>query len=349
MEDTGIPYFCLKSLIKVVKGKPFLDQFSGLKVLVIGDVMIDRYLVGSVDRISPEAPVPVVLLNSRDNRLGGAANVALNLKALGAEPYLCSVTGQDKNGEIFAELLPEAGLSNKGILPSPERRTTIKTRVLAQNQQLMRVDEEDRFELSDSERKAFLERIRSLLESKNIDLILFQDYNKGVLTQAVIREIILEAIKRDIPTAVDPKNLNFWEYKRVQLFKPNLSEVRAKLPMEVNSSLESLQEAAAYIHRKLDNPYTMITLSEKGLFITDHKDYLIVPAEARDIADVCGAGDTVVSVASLGMALGWPLREIALLSNLAGGQVCEKVGVVPVDKLQLEQEYTDLLSKRVSM
>ncbi len=311
--------------------------------------MIDRYLTGSVDRISPEAPVPVVLLNNRDNRLGGAANVALNLKALGAEAYLCSVTGDDKHGELFAQLLPKAGLSNKGIVASPQRRTTIKTRVIASNQQLMRVDEEDRFDLTEEESRSFLERIRNLLESKDIDLILFQDYNKGVLHPAVIREIILEAVKRDIPTAVDPKNKNFWEYKRVRLFKPNLSEIRAQIPMRIDPHPESLREAAAYIHQKLDNVYTLITLSEKGLFITDHKEHFLLPAFARDIADVCGAGDTVVSVASLGMALGWPLKEIAQLANLAGGQVCERVGVVPVNKKQLELEYQQLVKNRLSV
>ncbi len=327
----------------MVKGQHLLDRFNRLKVLVIGDVMIDRYLVGSVDRISPEAPVPVVLLNQRDNRLGGAANVALNLKALGAEPYLCSVIGQDKHADLFAELLPNAGLSEKGVVQSAERRTTIKTRVLAQNQQLIRVDEEDRFDLTESEEAQFLERIRYLLESRDIDLILFQDYNKGVLSQTIIREVILEAIKRDIPTAVDPKNKNFWDYKRVHLFKPNLGEVRAQVPKRVDTNLDSLKEAAAYIHRKLDNPYTMITLSEKGLFITDHRNYYLIPAHARDIADVCGAGDTVISVASLGIALGLPLKEVAVLANLAGGQVCERVGVVPVDKGQLQQEYSQLI------
>jgi len=311
--------------------------------------MIDRYLTGSVDRISPEAPVPVVLLHNRDNRLGGAANVALNLKALGAEPYLCSVTGDDTHGELFAQLLPEAGLSKKGVVASPERRTTIKTRVIASSQQLIRVDEEDRFDLTEKESRLFLERIRNLLESKDIDLILFQDYNKGVLHQTVIREIILEAVKRDIPTAVDPKNKNFWEYKRVRLFKPNLSEIRAQIPMRIDPNPDSLKEAAAYIHRKLDNPLTLITLSEKGLFITDHKEHYLIPALARDIADVCGAGDTVVSVASLGMALGWPLREIAHLANLAGGQVCERVGVVPVNKKQLELEFQELVKNRLSV
>ncbi|MCH2083514.1 MAG: bifunctional ADP-heptose synthase [Saprospiraceae bacterium] len=325
------------------------EQFNGLNVLVVGDVMIDRYLKGSVDRISPEAPVPVVHLSDSDNRLGGAANVALNLKALGATPYLCSVIGKDENAEVFLNLLPENQLSTRGIVQSSERVTTVKTRVIANNQHLLRVDREDTHDLSSKEEEAYLNNIRDLLESKEFHVILFQDYNKGVLSYSVIRGIILDAIKRDIPTAVDPKYKNFWAYKHVTLFKPNLKEIRAQLEQSVAINMTDLTEASSRIKSKLGNQLTMITLSEKGLFIEDDKKYTdVVPTQERTIADVCGAGDTVISVTSLCLALGIDPKEIAVLANLAGGQVCEKVGVVPVDKEQLRQEYVSLQSKKIN-
>jgi rfaE bifunctional protein kinase chain/domain len=311
--------------------------------------MIDRYLTGNVDRISPEAPVPIVHLNDSDNRLGGAANVALNLKALGATPYLCSVIGKDENAEVFLNLLPENQLSTRGIIQSSERVTTVKTRVIANHQHLLRVDREDTHDLSSKEEEAYLNNIRDLLESKEFHVILFQDYNKGVLSYNVIRGIILDAIKRDIPTAVDPKYKNFWAYKHVTLFKPNLKEIRTQLEQDVAVNMTDLTEASAQIKSKLGNQLTMITLSEKGLFIEDDKKYTdVVPTQERIIADVCGAGDTVISVTSLCLALGIDPKEIAVLANLAGGQVCEKIGVVPVDKEQLRQEYISLYNRKIN-
>lgn len=325
------------------------EQFNGLNILVVGDVMIDRYLTGNVDRISPEAPVPIVHLNDSDNRLGGAANVALNLKALGATPYLCSVIGKDENAEVFLNLLPENQLSTRGIIQSSERVTTVKTRVIANHQHLLRVDREDTHDLSSKEEEAYLNNIRDLLESKEFHVILFQDYNKGVLSYNVIRGIILDAIKRDIPTAVDPKYKNFWAYKHVTLFKPNLKEIRTQLEQDVAVNMTDLTEASAQIKSKLGNQLTMITLSEKGLFIEDDKKYTdVVPTQERIIADVCGAGDTVISVTSLCLALGIDPKEIAVLANLAGGQVCEKIGVVPVDKEQLRQEYISLYNRKIN-
>jgi D-glycero-beta-D-manno-heptose-7-phosphate kinase len=315
------------------------DAFNKLNVLVVGDVMIDRYLSGKVERISPEAPVPVVHLQERENRLGGAANVALNLKALGATPYLCSVIGKDRNADAFLQLLPEYNLSNKCILQSAERPTTVKTRILAGSQQLLRVDEETTDDLSDREAKRFLDCVRNILEEREIHVILFQDYNKGVLSQKIIRGITLEAIKRDIPTTVDPKFKNFWEYKHVTLFKPNLKEIRSQMTTSVLPALDSLKNTASYIREKLGNQYTLITLSEKGLFIDNQGESLMVGTRPRQIADVSGAGDTVISIASLGLALKMSIEDIAILSNIGGGQVCEKLGVVPVDKGQLLSEY----------
>ncbi len=320
------------------------QHFGKQKILVIGDVMIDRYLTGRVSRISPEAPVPVVEFQESQNRLGGAANVALNLRALGAEIILCSVIGQDENTNIFLDLLPDLGLTAKGILTSEERMTTVKTRVIANNQHLLRVDREDTKDLSAGEAAQFLTQIKQILETEKVDLILFQDYNKGVLSETVIQSVISEAIKRQIPTAVDPKFHNFWAYKGVTLFKPNLKEIRSQLPFSISTSLPDLQKAADFINKKLNNQATVITLSEKGLFVMEGENSKIFPTQARSIADVCGAGDTVISVLALGLATSQAsLYEIAQLANLAGGQVCEKVGVVPVDKEQLMTEYEALL------
>ncbi|MCB0559344.1 MAG: carbohydrate kinase [Lewinellaceae bacterium] len=315
------------------------DSFQQQNILIVGDVMIDRYLTGKANRISPEAPVPVVHLQGRDSRLGGAGNVALNLKALGATPYLCSVIGQDENARQLAELLPELQLSGKGLIRSAERKTTVKARIIAANQHLLRVDDEDTHGLSEQEAGLLLDGIRDILDNRPIHAILFQDYNKGVLTHKVIHEVMLEAIKRDIPTAVDPKFDNFWTYNHVTLFKPNLKEIQAQLPFRVEPELSSLKKAAEHLHAKLGNQYSLITLSEKGIFFDGNGHSEILATHPRTIADVCGAGDTVFAIAGLGLSLGMPIQDIALLANLAGGQVCEKVGVVPVDKAQLEVEY----------
>lgn len=311
------------------------ERFNELNVLIVGDVMIDRYLTGHVDRISPEAPVPIVLQHSRDNRLGGAANVALNVAAMGARVYLCSVIGEDENAKIFLDLLPSRNLPSEGIVRSNSRRTTVKTRVMAGGQQLLRVDQEDSFDLKTGESNQLLEHIAAILDKNEIDVIIFQDYNKGVLTPGVIESVIQMANDRQIPTAVDPKFKNFWAYKGVTMFKPNLREIKNQCDFEIETTLESLDNASAYIKEKLGNQISLITLSEKGLYISNGEKSQIIPTKVRDLADVCGAGDSVVSLAALGLALDLDMETIADLSNHAGGQVCEKNGVVPVDKDQL--------------
>ncbi|HMQ50350.1 MAG TPA: bifunctional ADP-heptose synthase [Saprospiraceae bacterium] len=318
------------------------ESFKKLQVLVIGDVMIDRYLSGKVSRISPEAPVPIVLMQNRENRLGGAANVAMNLRALGATPYLFSIVGRDEAGNQLLELLPQHQLFAKGIIQSAYRKTTIKTRILASNQHLLRVDDEDTHDLHEQEAARLIRDIRDFLENKEVDLILFQDYNKGVLTDEIIRAIILEAVKRDIPTAVDPKSRNFWAYKHITLFKPNLKEIQAQLPFSLETTEAGLKEASKYIQNKLGNPYTLITLSEKGLYLDKSGAGKLMPTQERSIVDVCGAGDTVFAIAGLGLAAQLNPSDIGLLANLAGGQVCEKVGVVPIDVEQLAMEFEQM-------
>jgi D-glycero-beta-D-manno-heptose-7-phosphate kinase len=330
------------------------DQFKDFNVLIVGDVMIDHYLYGKVNRISPEAPVPIVELQRTEERLGGAANVALNIKALGAMPYLFSVIGNDTEGDTFLDLLEKHNIPTQGLLQSETRQTTVKTRIMAGTHQMLRLDSEMKTDLNEKDCHELLRKVHSLLEKKKIHAIILQDYNKGVLSLPVIQRMILHATKRNIPTAVDPKKNNFFEYKQATLFKPNLKEVKEALPFEINTSLESLQKAADYLRTHLAQQFTMITLSEKGLFLEDNIleklentegsiKSKIYPTQSRNISDVSGAGDTVISIAALSLAASFDSNTIALLSNLAGGQVCESAGVVSVDVKRLEHEYQQTL------
>lgn len=320
--------------------KQIFEQFTKVKVLIVGDVMIDRYLIGDVKRISPEAPVPVVNLNRTDNRLGGAANVALNIKALGATPFLCSVIGDDESAMVFRNLLKSENLSDEGILSDTERITTVKTRVLAKNQQLLRFDEEITNDISVEISAIFLKKIIEIIEIQGINVILFQDYNKGVLSESLISALIAYCNQNNIPTTVDPKKKNFFSYKNITLFKPNLKEVSEALDYYPNpDKTETLEKAAKMLNQRLNNTFTLITLSEKGMYLDNHRQSVLIPTQPRNIADVCGAGDTVISVAALGLALGLDMKETVILANLAGGIVCESVGVVPVNKEKLMFEY----------
>ncbi|MDX1910963.1 MAG: bifunctional ADP-heptose synthase [Saprospiraceae bacterium] len=316
-----------------------LKKIENQLVMIIGDVMIDRYLTGTVSRISPEAPVPVVLHKSTDNRLGGAANVALNVTALGGQPILCSVVGNDLEGKLFTEMLNEQNISSSGIIVSDKRRTTVKTRILGNNQQMLRIDSEDTYDLTKEEESNLTKKIISLLDQqKDIRVLVLQDYNKGLLTPGLIRKTLLEAKKRGIFTAVDPKKANFYAYEGVDLFKPNLKEIRESAPFPIVTEDDSLQAACDYVRKKLNNRYTMLTLSEKGLYLDDRGQGRRYPTLARNVADVSGAGDTVISIAAMALAAGIPQETVAWLSNSAGGQVCEYPGVVPVNKEILEKE-----------
>lgn len=316
-----------------------LPDFSQLRIMVIGDVMIDRYLSGTVNRVSPEAPVPVIRLQKEDNRLGGAANVVLNLKALGATPLLVSVIGDDDNGRLFRRIMTENQLTDRGLISSSERQTSVKTRVVAQNQQLLRADREDTFDLTANESEQIIQNTQKILDEEKIDLIVLQDYNKGVLSLTIIEAVLEMARERAMLTTVDPKNHNFWAYQGVDLFKPNLREIQAQVDFAIQPTLESLDQANAIIKAKLNHRATMITLAEHGVYINDGEQSAIYPTQPRQIRDVSGAGDSVISVASAGLAAGMSLDQLAILANLAGGQVIEKPGVVAVNLQQLQQEY----------
>ncbi len=326
-----------------VSAAGILRTLENQSVLIVGDVMLDRYLTGSVHRISPEAPVPVVLRTSTEDRLGGAANVALNVLALGGKPLLCSVVGNDADGQVFQRILPQHGISAEGLVFSNDRCTTVKTRVLGNNQQMLRIDSEDTHPLTISEGELLLEKIKSLLDTQDIRVVILQDYNKGVLTTGIITAVISEAQQRGIPTTVDPKKANFFAYQGVTLFKPNLKEIRDSAPFAVQAEPESLRQAVDFLREQLRNSLTMITLSERGLFLDADGEGHLYPTVARNVADVSGAGDTVISIASLGLAAGLDWPTIALLSNLAGGQVCEFPGVVPVRRDILLRELEEAL------
>lgn len=320
------------------------QQFNGLKVLIVGDVMVDNYIVGKVERISPEAPVPVVDVTQLDSRLGGAGNVALNIKALGGIPIICSVIGKDKEAEDLKGLLEKEGIYSKALLESDKRKTTTKTRIIGNNHQLLRFDHEVKHDIDTLD--SFLLEEHFNREIENCDVVIFEDYNKGVLHKGNIQKFIAKARSLNIPTVVDPKKSNFKEYKSTSLFKPNLKEMREGLGLDEgqSDSLDAIENAIALLEKELQNERTLVTLSERGVIISDNGEYYRKPAHIRNIADVSGAGDTVIAVASLCIALNLHPSHIAELSNLAGGLVCEKRGVVPVDKDILLQEASNHLA-----
>jgi rfaE bifunctional protein kinase chain/domain len=299
--------------------------------------MIDSYQWGKVDRISPEAPVPIVHVQQREMRLGGASNVALNVQSLGATPILCSVIGEDLDGDNFIKLLENNHLPTEGILRKSSRVTTIKHRIISGSHHMLRVDSEIDTPLSESDRSALLGRILELINK--VDVIVFEDYDKGVIDSQLIASVVKAAKSAGKPVAVDPKKRNFMHYHGVSLFKPNLKEMKEGLKIELNSEdIQELIEAVKILKEKLSLEGALLTLSERGVYIDSNKEQHHLPAHIRNISDVSGAGDTVISVASLCLALGLPPRLIAGLSNLAGGLVCEYVGVVPVVKSELLKE-----------
>ena len=325
--------------------KDLFDKFNGLRILVIGDVMLDAYVMGKVNRISPEAPVPIVSLENEDARIGGAGNVALNLLALGAKPIICGVIGEDSSGDKLLNLFEKNGISTDGLVKSMARKTTVKTRVISNKQQLLRIDSESTFPLLESEEIKLNNTIQNII-NQGIDGIIFEDYNKGVLTDSVIQNTIKIAKEKDIPTAVDPKKENFLSYKGVSLFKPNLKELKEGLNLnfDFNSNKELFEKGIEVLEEKLHNEISFITLSEYGVFIKNQTEKYYVPAHMRSISDVSGAGDTVIAVATLCLISGASTKQIAEISNLAGGLVCEKSGVVSISKNDLLKEVSELLS-----
>ena len=321
--------------------KDLFNSFNGKKIMIVGDMMLDIYMKGKVERISPEAPVPIVSVTESFSRLGGAANVAQNLKALGAEPILCSVIGNDEKSNDLISLMLEHNMNTSGIVKSNERKTTTKVRIIGNNAQMLRVDTEDTFDISEKDYNSLLIKINKTLDTDDINGIILQDYNKGVLTESLIKDIIDIANKKNIPIGVDPKKKNFLAYKNATFFKPNLKELKEGIGISSkNDSIEEILKAVDTLHDKLNCRYIMTTLSERGVLIKDYETntHHHIPALLRKIADVSGAGDTVLSVAMLCLVCEQDAYNIASLSNIAGGLVCEELGAVPINKEHLLNE-----------
>ena len=325
----------------ITTAQQLFKVFSGKKILVLGDVMIDAYLQGQVNRISPEAPVPIVDIRERHYRLGGAANVALNLQSLSAMPILCSVIGKDEKGGLFNRLMVEKQLDTSALITSENRKTTIKYRVIGNRLQMLRIDEEDRHPLSEKEEAGYLEKIKEIIDNQEIDAIVFEDYDKGCLTVNVIRTVVGWAKERNLIVTVDPKKRNFHHYQGITLFKPNLKELREGMDISPrdHSEVELHKVMKAFA---LENSIELVftTLSERGVALYDlrHDRFYTQPAYLRKISDVSGAGDTVISVATLCLTAGLSEVQTAQIANLSGGIVCEHSGVVPVPIQQVEKE-----------
>ncbi len=319
------------------------EEFKQKRILVIGDVMVDAYIRGKVTRVSPEAPVPIINLKERENRLGGAANVALNLLALGATPILCAVIGEDRGGETFSELLKKRNLSDEGIIASSSRITTVKTRIIGNHQQLVRIDDEQTNDLTFAEENNLIDHVKEIIATK-IDAIILEDYNKGLLTQRVIQTVIEIANENNIIVSVDPKKENFFAYKNVTLFKPNLKELKEGLNIDFDflTDKEAFEKAVNELEEVLNNQISFVTLSEHGVFIKNNSSKNYIPAHLRTISDVSGAGDTVISVATLALTVGMSMTDVAEIANLSGGLVCEMNGVVPIDSQRLKEEMLKL-------
>jgi D-glycero-beta-D-manno-heptose-7-phosphate kinase len=290
--------------------------------------------------MSPEAPVPIVSNAHKEDRLGGAANVALNLVALGVQTQLFSVIGDDEAGHTLENLLKREKIGT-GMVKSSDRLTTIKTRIIGNNQHILRVDTEQTNEITKTEENQLIDAVKMAIKN-GLDAIIFEDYNKGVLSERVISELIALATENNIITTVDPKKTNFLSFKGVTLFKPNLKELKEGLGRDFRfEEFDLFEQAVIDLEAELKNEMTFVTLSEHGVYIKKGIERKLLPAHFRNIADVSGAGDTVIAVATSCLAAGLNPQEMANIANLAGGLVCEMSGVVAIDKKMLFQEIAN--------
>lgn len=319
-------------------------QFHQLKVAVVGDLMLDTYWWGNVDRISPEAPVPVVAVRKKELRIGGAGNVALNIASLGASVSMISVLGKDDDGDQLARLLNENNIGTKYLVQSEKRITTNKIRIISRNQHMMRLDAEMTDDIGNDDEEKLLYAFENYVAAESPQVVILEDYNKGVLTASVIRKVVDLCRKLNIITTVDPKRKNFFDYRGVDIFKPNLKEVKEGLNMMPETiNLHVLQDMHLLLQEKLDHKISLITLSEKGVFYQQGKEAAIIPTHIRSVADVSGAGDTVIAVASLVYAGTKDVKLMAEMANIAGGLVCEEVGTVAINAERLLSECKQLL------
>jgi len=320
----------------------FFEGLPDLRVVVVGDLMLDTYFFGQVDRISPEAPVPVVAHQRQEERIGGAGNVALNLKSLGAKVQLISLVGQDESARLLKELLHENAIDTDWLLADPTRPTTRKTRVLDRNKQLLRLDQESTADIDPDSEAKWLNDIEAHLKRDKPHLLILEDYNKGFLTASLIEQLIRLCRELGIVTAVDPKKKNFFAYEGVDLFKPNWREVTEAHAIDAKPDLHRLKDVHRSLTDRLQHQVSLITLSERGVFYQQRDQADWIPCIPRVVMDVSGAGDTVIAVAAAAYALTKDATCMANLANLAGGLVCEQVGTSPIDADRLKNEAVRL-------
>jgi len=319
-----------------------IAAFKGKRVAVIGDIMLDKYIFGHVSRISPEYPVPVVDVTHEDHRLGGAANVALNTLSLGAETILFGITGNDSNRTTLLELFKKHSLSCQGLISDPSRPTTCKTRILSQNHHITRVDFEKREDIDDSTMQQVLDALEEIIGT--IDAIVLEDYNKGLLKEELITAIISTATLHGVPVLVDPKMKNFFAYRGCTIFKPNLSEMAASLGIPIKNSDRDVEEACILLQEKIEAETLIVTRSEKGITVYDGS-FTHIPVSSLEVADVSGAGDTVIGTLALGAATGLDTLTNASIANIAAGTVCQEVGAVPVKPDRLLKACSEKLCR----
>jgi rfaE bifunctional protein kinase chain/domain len=319
-------------------------SFQEMPVAVVGDVMLDTYWWGKTDRISPEAPVPVVAFEKKEYRIGGAGNVALNLVALGSAVSMHTVGGDDDDGRLLCTMMEEKGIDTAGVMPNIARITTNKIRIMSRSQQMMRLDKEMSTDINTDLEEHFVQQTITCWEKLKPRIVIFEDYNKGVLTTRVIADLIAWCKAQNVLTAVDPKRRNFFAYRKVDIFKPNLKEAREALNLvELEPGLNGMQQVHRQLLHQLGHRISLVTLSEHGAFYQVGEDAAILPAHVRNIADVSGAGDTVIAVASLVYASTRNARLMAEIANIAGGLVCEEVGTAAIDANKLLAECQALL------
>jgi D-glycero-beta-D-manno-heptose-7-phosphate kinase len=313
--------------------RELLAGFPGKTVAVIGDLMIDRYYWGNVHRVSPEAPVPVVEVESESVRLGGAANVASNIQALGGSAVMVGLVGNDHPGEQLQALLRERGFDTSAVLIDKGRPTTVKTRVIAHGQHVVRIDNESKQDASEALAATIIDVVRRNIRS--FDGVVLEDYNKGVVTREVIREVIALAREHGVPVTVDPKFNNFFEFKQVTVFKPNRREVEEVLGGKLRST-EDVVRAGKKLIELLGAENVLLTRGEEGMSLIEAGGGVThLPTAATHVADVSGAGDTVIATLTMALAAGAGMKEACLLANCAGGVVVGSVGIVPIQPDEL--------------
>lgn len=320
------------------------DEFPKVKIAVIGDVMLDTYWWGKVDRISPEAPVPIASIQKKEFRIGGAGNVALNTEALLAPTTIFSVIGDDEDGVVLTQLLKDKEIHTEYIIKDTQRPTTNKIRIMGRSQQMMRIDYETTEAISAHMEEMLIDSFKIYVEKEKPAIAILEDYNKGVLTPNVIESIITICNENNVLITVDPKSKNFFCYKNVHIFKPNLKEVVEALHLSDRSAdLDNLKYVHQQLKEKLNHSTSLITLSERGIFFQNEEEAYTQPAFLRNIADVSGAGDTVIAVASVVFALSKDMKLACSMANIAGGLVCEELGTAVISPEKLLNECNILL------